>query len=91
MTQTSMFGGESFDEARDGQRLAQQLSIVRSVMADHRPHTLDELAKAAACSTASASARVRDLRKPKHGSQTVTRNYIGNGVWSYTLEWRVTA
>lgn len=79
------FHGESFDPERDGKRLARQMAIVREVMGDGRPHTLDELAKAARCSTASASARCRDLRKAAHGGNIVTRAWLGNGVWSYTM------
>lgn len=79
------FDGETFDEKRDGARLQHQLSIVRDIMLDGRPHTLAELAEAAQCSTASSSARVRDLRKIKHGGHTISRTYIGGGVWQYTL------
>jgi hypothetical protein len=31
------------------------------------------------------SARVRDLRKPEHGSHDVQRRYAGNGEWEYKI------
>lgn len=71
--------------SRDSSRLARQLTLVRAAMSDGQPHTLAELARIAECSTASASARVRDLRKPRHGSHTVDRVWIGNGVFTYRL------
>ena len=33
----------------------------------------------------SVSARVRDLRKPEHGSHDVQRRYAGNGEWEYKI------
>lgn len=71
--------------SRDASRLARQLALVRAAMSDGQPHTLAELARAASCSTASASARVRDLRKPRYGAHTVSRTYIDNGVWEYAI------
>ena len=65
------FGGSTFDPERDGARLHKQLEIVRAMLSDEQPHTLSELAEKAQCSVASASARVRDLRKEKFGSGSV--------------------
>lgn len=79
------FDGASFDEERDGDRLRSQLNIVRRIMCDGRPHTLSELADAASCSVASASARVRDLRKDRFGGHRIDRTYAGNGVWLYRM------
>jgi hypothetical protein len=83
--QPASFDGASFQQWRDGERLQRQLSIIRTIMSDYEPHTLDTLAAAAGCSTASASARVRDLRKAKFGGYRVTRTWLGGGVWSYCM------
>jgi hypothetical protein len=80
------FDGATYDKARDGGRLQRQLATIKGIMFDHKPHTLTELAGCAGCLTTSASARVRDLRKKKHGGHTVTRKNIGGGVWEYTLQ-----
>jgi len=77
--------GDTFNEARDGDRLRRQLDIIKAAMQDGNGHTLSELANLASCSTASASARVRDLRKLKHGGHTIGRAYMGKGVWSYAM------
>ena len=79
------FDGRTFNERRDGARLRRKLDIVRRVMADGQPHTLRELARAAKCSTAGASARVRDLRKARYGGRCVLRSHVGRGVWVYRL------
>jgi hypothetical protein len=83
---TPDFDGATYDEKRDKGRLQRQLTIIKEIMSDNQPHTLVELAEAAECMTTSASARVRDLRKTKHGGHTVTRKNIGGGVWEYTLQ-----
>ena len=79
-----MTDGYTFNEARDGDRLRRQLDVIKDAMGDGHPHTLAELARVAECSTASASARIRDMRKAKHGGAVIDRAYVGNGVWSYT-------
>ena len=86
MSTTPDFDGESYDESRDKGRLHRQLSAIKAVMSDHLPHTLIQLATAAECLTTSASARVRDLRKLKHGGHIVTKKNVGGGVWEYTLQ-----
>jgi hypothetical protein len=79
------FDGETYNENRDKGRLQRQLTAIKAIMMDHKPHTLAELAKEADCMTTSASARVRDLRKAKHGSHTIMRRCLGGGLWEYTL------
>lgn len=34
------------------------------------------------------SARIRDLRKAKHGALTVNRKFLGDGKWIYNVEAR---
>ena len=79
------FDGETFDPQRDGPRLTGALEAVRDRMADGRWYTLRELAQAAGCSEAAASARLRDLRKAKFGGYTVEREHVGGGLWRYRL------
>ena len=83
---TPDFDGATYDEKRDKGRLQRQLATIKGIMFDHQPHTLTELAGIAGCLTTSASARVRDLRKAKHGGHTITKQNIGGGVWEYTLQ-----
>lgn len=79
------FDGETFHGERDGKRLQAQLSAVRALMSDGKWHRLAEISEYARCSTASASARLRDLRKSRHGSHTVLREYEDSGVWRYRM------
>jgi hypothetical protein len=48
--------------------------------------TMARLAEVARCSEAAASARVRDLRKPRFGGYTVERRHVRDGLWEYRLE-----
>lgn len=83
MSQAPTFHGETFDPARDGARLTAHLQRVRDLMADGRWRTLAEIAAAAGCSEASASARLRDLRKQ---GKTVARAYVPSGrLWRYRV------
>lgn len=82
------FDGETFDAARDGDRLRCQLHAVRTLMADGRWRTLATIA--AECgypenSIPGISARLRDLRKPKFGAFTVERRYLHDGLWQYRV------
>jgi len=79
------YDGATYDADRDGERLARQQRAVRAAMADGRWHTLSELSARLGYPEASVSARLRDLRKPKHGGHTVERRYHGNGLWCYRL------
>jgi hypothetical protein len=79
------FDGSTYEAALDRERLSSQLRKVRALMGDLREHTLDELAAHAQCTVASASARIRDLRKPRYGGYVVHRRRIGKGVFGYRL------
>jgi len=85
MTKQYRFDGETFDDDRDGERLSAHMARVRSLMADHAWYTLALIAWHAGCSEASASARLRDLRKERFGSHTIDRRYVGEGLWEYRL------
>jgi hypothetical protein len=77
--------GATFDSERDGSRLNRQMRDVWAHMSTGKPYTLDELARLTNHPEASISARIRDLRKAKHGGHTVERWHLGQGVWIYQL------
>lgn len=79
------FDGATYVPTRDGTRLNRQLDIVRKAMLDMREHTLSELSMLTRGTTASISARLRDLRKTKCGGYTILRRYVGNGVHAYRM------
>lgn len=83
--QLNLFDGVTYDAQRDGNRLAAQLDAVRRLMADECWRSLATIATRTGYPEASVSARLRDLRKPRHGSRTVERNHLGNGLWVYRL------
>lgn len=86
MNQLSLFfDGRTFSPARDGERLGKQLGAVKEVMRDHDWHTLAELSHKAGGSTASVSARLRDLRKARFGGYQVERRYVSEGLWEYRI------
>lgn len=61
-----------------------QLDKVFYVLSDYYPHTLGEIAYRAGCSTASASARIRELRNSV-GRAIESRRLEGGGSHEYTL------
>lgn len=79
------FDGATYVPTRDGTRLNRQLDIVRKAMLDMREHTLSELSMLTRGTTASISARLRDLRKPKYGGYTIIRSSLGGGIHSYRM------
>lgn len=71
----------------DAPRLALQLTRVFELMKDAKYRTLREIANATGCLETSASARLRDLRKPKFGGHSVdARRAEGAGlIYEYRL------
>ncbi len=78
--------GETFEPARDRVRLDGQALDVWQFMADQKWHTPAEIEAGTGHNWASASARIRDWKKPKFGGYSVDRMWIGNGVFAYRLE-----
>jgi hypothetical protein len=80
------FGGETFDEAKDGHRLRRQLDAVRTVMSDGEWRTLSRISAATGLGypEASVSARLRQLR---HEGLTVERRRVATtaGTWEYRV------
>lgn len=62
-----------------------QLQSVWDVMRDRQWHTLSEIAERAGCPQASASARLRDLRKVEFGGRCIERQYVQQGLWRYRV------
>lgn len=79
------FAGETFEPARDGKRLTGQLARVRYAMTDGRWRTLSQLVILCGGTTASISARLRDLRKPEFGSHIIDRQHVENGLFEYRM------
>lgn len=72
----------------DDPRLVSLLELVRGTLLANRGRflSLDMITSMVeSSSTASVSARIRDLRKPKHGGLKVERRHAGNGVWQYRI------
>jgi hypothetical protein len=85
LSEVAIRDGETYEHERDGKRLAAQHARIFEVMKDGRFRTLHAIAAATGDPEASISARLRDLRKPKFGSHTVKREYLGNGLFQYRL------
>ncbi len=79
------FDGQTFNHARDHERLTGQLWDIYAIMKDQCWHTLGELAEATGEPEPSISARLRDLRKDRFGKHTIERRYKGNGLHEYRL------
>jgi len=85
VTQELLFDGPDVSE-KDTVRLTGQLSKVRSLMSDGQWRTLAEIAAVAHGSEAGVSARLRDLRKPRFGNNSVERRRrTSNGLWEYRV------
>lgn len=80
-------GHHSYDAKRDRARLTGQLKRAYDYLASHGWVTLADLARAIGCKEQSASARIRDLRKPRFGNHRIDREYVEgeNGLHVYKL------
>lgn len=81
------FDGSTYDPAQDKDRLNGQLGRVHAALKPGAWLTLADLAAASGGSEASASARLRDLRKPKFGGHTIERRRVAgaSGLWEYRM------
>lgn len=84
-THAPRFDGATLGPARDTGRLSAQLARVRALMADGRWRTLSEISRLTGDQTQSVSARLRDLKKPRFGGWTVTRQYLARGLYQYRV------
>ena len=78
------FGGESFEEEQDGERLRTQLQRVKAYMGDGRWHTIADIQAACGGTEAAISARLRDLRKAPF-FLLVARERIAGGLYKYCV------
>lgn len=67
----------------DTPRLAGQLARVFELMRDGQYRTLTQIASATECLETSASARLRDFRKPKFGSHSVIQRQVEGSALLY--------
>ncbi len=74
----------------DKPRLTNQMHAIRDLMADGNWRTLEQIQEAIEsqgikCRTASASAQLRNLKKPEGGSYGLEKRHEGNGQYRYRL------
>lgn len=74
--------GETYQRAFDYERLNRQSKAVWTAMRDGKWRSLEEIAVMAAAREASASARIRDLRK---AGLTVERKRVEGGLYHYRV------
>lgn len=80
---------ETFVQERDGARVSKQREAVLDLMRDGKWRTLAEISTATGAPEASASARLRDLRKKRYGEYQVDRSYVSHGLWRYRIAGKV--
>lgn len=82
------YGGVTFDPTTDAARLNKQCLAVYQLMRDGKWRTPTDIESATGFNWASASARLRDLRKSKFGAFQVERRRKGDaerGLFEYRL------
>jgi hypothetical protein len=79
------FDGATFNPRLDSTRLSKQVERVYSVLITGEWVTLSELSFYANAPEASVSARIRDLRKKRYGSQVINSRRRSVGLWEYRL------
>ena len=80
------FDGATIIDVLDTDRLRRQLDRVRTLLlTEYRWHTLSEIRAAIGVPEASASARLRDLRKKRFGSHTIERRRRSRGTFEYRM------
>lgn len=80
-----VFDGATYEPEHDQARLTGHLKAVYEYLASHDWVTIAELAQAVGCSEAGASARIRDLRKPKFGHHQIDRKRVEGGLYMYRV------
>lgn len=84
------FDGKTYEPEQDKERLTSAMARVYAFLSDGLWHTLREIAEAGKCSEAAASARIRDLRKPKfkerYPCQGVETQRAAGGLFVYRMQ-----
>jgi len=81
----SHFNGSDYLPKRDDLRLLAQRDRVLKVMQTGLRFTLRRLEEITGDPPASISAQLRHLRKPRHGSHDIRKDYVNNGLYEYWL------
>lgn len=81
------FGGHTFSEERDGDRLRGGLKRVLAFLEAHKGEevTLEQVSLATDVPLSSVSSRIRDLKKEQFGNYWIKSRYISKGLWGYTF------
>lgn len=83
------FDGSTYNPLEDHKRLTSSLGKFWDLMRDQRFRTLAEITEEIKCSEAGASARFRDLRKPKFRAMFPTlacnSERVEGGLWRYQI------
>ena len=74
---------------RDGPRLSAQYRRIFDLMSDGQYRTLSEIAAQTGFPEASISAQLRHMRKRRFGGHQVSKEYLGRGLYSYSLQVQV--
>lgn len=84
---SEQFDGVTYNPALDERRLRRLLGRVFDVLARGEWITLVTLAREVRGTTASVSARIRDLKKAKHGAWIVDKRRVAGrrAIWEYRL------
>lgn len=88
MTYEPHFNGSDYQPELDFDRLSTQLDRILDLMIDGNWRTLDEISRATGDPSASISAQLRHLRKPRFGSYTVDKRRRGTriaGLFEYKV------
>jgi hypothetical protein len=80
------FDGRTYEPERDYVRLSGQLKRVFEFMQDGNWRSLDHIVLHTGGTTASVSARLRDLRKVKYGAFKVERRHVKEGLFLYRVK-----
>jgi hypothetical protein len=75
----------TWDEQRDGARIAKQRDDIWNAIRDGNWYTLSQLEQTTGHPQSSISARLRDFRKARYGSHRIERGYVDRGLWQYRL------
>ena len=80
------FDGDDYQTERDKPRLTDQLQNIKLHMENKGFVRVSDIARKFGYPEPSVSAQIRNLRKERFGSRTVTRRYRGNGIYEFKLE-----
>lgn len=80
-----IFDGADYIPDRDNARLSTQYVAIFEYMQDGIGRTLGEIVDATGYPQASISAQLRHMRKKRFGGHSVLREYLGGGLYSYSL------